>query len=170
MQLTCNTNMYIYMYMYMHKSINVPCFPFPLFLHVHVHGCPCASPCPWCVHVQPCDDYLPCSPPVQCPPRTIKRLLDKNLTFHKAIAWMIILSSAIHVIAHWYNYERLLATPSLSIFRDRVPWEYRSIPQEAQPNLTAYTDADIQLVCRHVVFVHVHVYIYTCMYNVICFL
>ena len=81
---------------------------------------------------------------MQCPPRSIKRLLDKNITFHKAIAWMIILSSAIHVIAHWYNYERLLATPNLTAYRDRIPWAIRSIPNNAQPDLTAYLDADIQ--------------------------
>ena len=69
----------------------------------------------------------------QCPPRTIKRLLDKNLAFHKAIAWVIILSSAIHVIAHWYNYERLLATPTQTEFRERFPEELRRIPNEAQP-------------------------------------
>lgn len=80
---------------------------------------------------------------MQCPPRTIKRLLDKNLTFHKAIAWMIVLSSTIHVIAHWYNYERLLATPSLSAFRERIPWEYRSIPNDAQPNLTVYLNGGV---------------------------
>ena len=71
----------------------------------------------------------------QCPPRTIKRLIDKNLAFHKAIAWMIILSSAIHVIAHWYNYERLVATPNLQVFLERFPWEQRRIPNLAQPSL-----------------------------------
>lgn len=81
---------------------------------------------------------------MQCPPRTIKRLLDKNLTFHKAIAWMIVVSSTIHVIAHWYNYERLLATPLFGDFRRRIPWEYRSVPQNAQPDLSDYLDADIQ--------------------------
>jgi NADPH oxidase len=74
----------------------------------------------------------------RCPPRTVKRLLDKNLTFHKAIAWMIVLSSTIHIIAHWYNYERLLATPGLEAFRMRIPWEIRSIPDAAQPDLSGY--------------------------------
>jgi len=73
----------------------------------------------------------------QCPPRTIKRLIDKNLAFHKAIAWMIIVSSAIHVIAHWYNYERLVATPDLTSFLQRFPWEQRRIPNLAQPSLPA---------------------------------
>ena len=70
----------------------------------------------------------------QCPPRTIKRLLDKNLAFHKAIAWVIILSSAIHVIAHWYNYERLLAAPTQTQFREQFPEELRRIPDAAQPS------------------------------------
>jgi len=73
----------------------------------------------------------------RCPPRTIKRLIDKNLAFHKAIAWMIIISSAIHVIAHWYNYERLVATPDLTSFLQRFPWEQRRIPNLAQPSLPA---------------------------------
>lgn len=69
----------------------------------------------------------------RCPPRTIRRLLDKNLTFHKAIAWMLVVSSAIHVIAHWYNYERLLGLVTLPVLRARWPWETRFIPQDAQP-------------------------------------
>ena len=76
---------------------------------------------------------------MQCPPRQVKRLLDKNLTFHKAIAWMIAVSSAVHVIAHWYNYERLVGLP-LSL--DRWPWESRFVPQNAQPSL-----ADVSVVC-----------------------
>jgi hypothetical protein len=71
----------------------------------------------------------------QCPPRTIRRLLDKNLTFHKAIAWMLVVSSAIHVIAHWYNYERLVGLVDLTTLRNRWPWEARFIPQDAQPGL-----------------------------------
>lgn len=96
---------------------------------------------------------------MQCPPRTIKRLLDKNLTFHKAIAWMIVVSSTIHVIAHWYNYERLLATPTLGIFRERIPWEYRSVPQNAQPDLSAYGDIQPVSAClfASVTYIHVHV-------------
>ena len=73
----------------------------------------------------------------QCPPRTIKRLIDNNLAFHKAIAWMIIVSSSIHVIAHLYNYERLVATPDLTSFLQRFPWEQRRIPNLAQPSLPA---------------------------------
>lgn len=41
-------------------------------------------------------------------PRGVRRVLDKNLTFHKAIAWMLVVSSAMHVMAHYYNYERLV--------------------------------------------------------------
>ena len=74
-------------------------------------------------------------PPPQCPPRTIRRLLDKNLTFHKAIAWMLVASSAVHVIAHWYNYERLVGLVDLRTLRTRWPWELRFVPQLAQPEL-----------------------------------
>ena len=69
---------------------------------------------------------------LQCPPRQIKRLLDKNLTFHKAIAWMIVVSSAVHIIAHWYNYERLLGLNAGNL-QSRWPWEQRFVPQNAQP-------------------------------------
>lgn len=65
----------------------------------------------------------------RCPPRQVKRLLDKNLTFHKAVAWMIVASSAMHVIAHWYNYERLVGLTDLR----RWPWEPRFVPNHAQP-------------------------------------
>ena len=87
----------------------------------------------------------------QCPPRTIKRLLDKNLAFHKAIAWVIIVSSAIHVIAHWYNYERLLAAPSQTDFKERFPEELRRIPDTAQPNLTIVVVScnPNQMFCHH---------------------
>lgn len=77
--------------------------------------------------------FLP--PPPQCPPRTIRRLLDKNLTFHKAIAWMLVVSSAVHVIAHWYNYERLVGLVNLTTLRTRWPWEFRFVPELAQPSL-----------------------------------
>ena len=73
--------------------------------------------------------------PPQCPPRTIKRLLDKNLNFHKAIAWMLVLSSAIHVIAHWYNYERLVATLDNQSLKSTQPWISRNVPERAQPDL-----------------------------------
>ena len=59
----------------------------------------------------------------------MKRILDKNLTFHKAIAWMIIASSAMHVIAHWYNYERLLGLNELPSYI------YEFVPDGAQPPL-----------------------------------
>ena len=79
----------------------------------------------------------------QCPPRTVKRLLDKNLTFHKAIAWMIVVSSAVHVIAHWYNYERLLGLANL----ERWPWEKRMVPSLAQPTLPAGVQIDPITIC-----------------------
>lgn len=45
---------------------------------------------------------------VQVVPRGVRRVLDKNITFHKAIAWMLVISSAMHIMAHYYNYERLV--------------------------------------------------------------
>ncbi|KAL5457609.1 hypothetical protein EMCRGX_G034884 [Ephydatia muelleri] len=50
----------------------------------------------------------------RCMPRTVKRVLDKNLTFHKAVAWTIIAASAMHIMAHYYNYERIAAAVRLN--------------------------------------------------------
>lgn len=38
--------------------------------------------------------------------RTLRKPLDHNLTFHKLVAYMICLHTAIHVIAHLFNFER----------------------------------------------------------------
>lgn len=76
----------------------------------------------------------------------MRRILDKNLTFHKTIAWVIIVSSAMHVIAHWYNYERLLSLATVSKLRAQWPWEVRNAPQNAQPNVQPYVNAGIQIV------------------------
>ncbi|XP_034279689.1 cytochrome b-245 heavy chain [Pantherophis guttatus] len=38
----------------------------------------------------------------------VRRQLDRNLTFHKLVAWMIALHTAIHTIAHLFNVERLV--------------------------------------------------------------
>ena len=60
----------------------------------------------------------------------MRRLLDKNLAFHKAIAWMLVVSSAMHIIAHYYNYERLARyAPPNSL----PPGEQALAPIEALP-------------------------------------
>uniref|UniRef100_A0A8D0U077 NADPH oxidase 2 n=1 Tax=Sus scrofa TaxID=9823 RepID=A0A8D0U077_PIG len=38
--------------------------------------------------------------------RTLRKQLDHNLTFHKLVAYMICLHTAIHIIAHLFNFER----------------------------------------------------------------
>ncbi|PIO33163.1 hypothetical protein AB205_0082470, partial [Aquarana catesbeiana] len=43
-----------------------------------------------------------------CCGRSIRRQLDRNLTFHKMVAWMIALHTAIHTVAHLFNVERLV--------------------------------------------------------------
>uniref|UniRef100_A0A8C1AWE4 NADPH oxidase 2 n=1 Tax=Cyprinus carpio carpio TaxID=630221 RepID=A0A8C1AWE4_CYPCA len=40
--------------------------------------------------------------------RTAARQLDRNLTFHKLVAYMIALHTAIHIIAHLFNFERFM--------------------------------------------------------------
>ena len=44
--------------------------------------------------------------------------MDKNLTFHKAVAWMIIAASAMHIMAHYYNYERIAAAVRLNLLNN----------------------------------------------------
>ncbi|XP_006133990.1 NADPH oxidase 2 [Pelodiscus sinensis] len=41
-----------------------------------------------------------------CCSTRIRRQLDRNLTFHKMVAWMIALHTAIHTVAHLFNVER----------------------------------------------------------------
>ncbi|KAF4093260.1 hypothetical protein AMELA_G00000210 [Ameiurus melas] len=43
---------------------------------------------------------------VQCCSRTAARQLDKNITFHKLVAYMIAFHTAVHTIAHLFNFER----------------------------------------------------------------
>ncbi|XP_074839495.1 NADPH oxidase 2 [Carettochelys insculpta] len=41
-----------------------------------------------------------------CCSTRVRRQLDRNLTFHKMVAWMIALHTAIHTVAHLFNVER----------------------------------------------------------------
>ncbi|XP_029113156.1 NADPH oxidase 1 [Scleropages formosus] len=41
-----------------------------------------------------------------CCGRSLRKQLDKNLTFHKLVAYMIALMTAVHTIAHLFNMER----------------------------------------------------------------
>ncbi|XP_035249970.1 cytochrome b-245 heavy chain [Anguilla anguilla] len=40
--------------------------------------------------------------------RTAARQLDRNLTFHKLVAYMIAFHTAIHILAHLFNFERFM--------------------------------------------------------------
>lgn len=40
-----------------------------------------------------------------CCPRRVRRLLDKNITFHKLCAYMIVIMTAIHYYAHCFNVQ-----------------------------------------------------------------
>ncbi|XP_005090645.1 cytochrome b-245 heavy chain [Aplysia californica] len=42
-----------------------------------------------------------------CCPQILRRQLDKNITYHKYIAYMICLHTAIHISAHCFNFEKL---------------------------------------------------------------
>ena len=72
-----------------------------------------------------------------CAPRGIRALLDKNLTFHQWFAWAIVVGSAIHTGAHWYNYERFVANAGSNMS-----------PEEANPPGIGPTNpSDPVLVC-----------------------
>ncbi|GAA6095276.1 NADPH oxidase 1 [Tachysurus ichikawai] len=45
-----------------------------------------------------------------CCGRTLRKQLDKNLTFHKLVAYMIALMTAVHTIAHLFNVERFISS------------------------------------------------------------
>lgn len=45
---------------------------------------------------------------IVCCGRSVRRQIDRNLSFHKLVAWMIALHTAIHTVAHLFNVERLV--------------------------------------------------------------
>ncbi|XP_076159140.1 NADPH oxidase 2 [Alosa pseudoharengus] len=45
---------------------------------------------------------------VQICSRTAARQLDKNITFHKLVAYMIAFHTAVHIMAHLFNFERFM--------------------------------------------------------------
>uniref|UniRef100_A0A8C9W595 NADPH oxidase 2 n=1 Tax=Scleropages formosus TaxID=113540 RepID=A0A8C9W595_SCLFO len=45
---------------------------------------------------------------IQVSDRSAARQLDRNLTFHKLVAYMIALHTAIHILAHLFNFERFM--------------------------------------------------------------
>ncbi|KAJ3584133.1 hypothetical protein NHX12_014629, partial [Muraenolepis orangiensis] len=42
---------------------------------------------------------------IQCCSRTAARQLDRNITFHKLVAYMIAFHTAVHILAHLFNFE-----------------------------------------------------------------
>ncbi|XP_038616562.1 cytochrome b-245 heavy chain [Tachyglossus aculeatus] len=69
-----------------------------------------------------------------CCSTRIRRQLDRNLTFHKMVAWMIALHTTIHTIAHLFNVEWCVNAKvnissdeysvALSVFEDKVNQTY----------------------------------------------
>ncbi|XP_042562291.1 cytochrome b-245 heavy chain [Clupea harengus] len=45
---------------------------------------------------------------IQMCSRTAARQLDRNITFHKLVAYMIAFHTAVHIIAHLFNFERFM--------------------------------------------------------------
>ncbi|CAL8291031.1 unnamed protein product [Lota lota] len=43
-----------------------------------------------------------------CCSRTAARQLDRNITFHKLVAYMIAFHTAVHILAHLFNFERFM--------------------------------------------------------------
>ena len=50
---------------------------------------------------------------LQCTPRSVRRVLDKNLTFHKWIAWAIAFHTALHTGSHMFNYKYFISAYDL---------------------------------------------------------
>ncbi|XP_061571442.1 LOW QUALITY PROTEIN: cytochrome b-245 heavy chain [Cololabis saira] len=42
---------------------------------------------------------------IQCCSRTAARQIDRNITFHKLVAYMIAFHTAVHIVAHLFNFE-----------------------------------------------------------------
>ncbi|XP_043107902.1 cytochrome b-245 heavy chain [Puntigrus tetrazona] len=53
--------------------------------------------------------------------RTAARQLDRNITFHKLVAYMIALHTAIHIVAHLFNFERFMDS-QLMINSSHLPY------------------------------------------------
>ncbi|XP_062511331.1 uncharacterized protein LOC134187231 [Corticium candelabrum] len=49
----------------------------------------------------------------RCTPRSVRRVLDKNLTFHKWIAWAIAFHTALHTGSHMFNYKYFISAYDL---------------------------------------------------------
>ncbi|KAG7261069.1 hypothetical protein CRUP_031664 [Coryphaenoides rupestris] len=45
---------------------------------------------------------------IQCCSRTAARQFDRNITFHKLVAYMIAFHTAVHILAHLFNFERFM--------------------------------------------------------------
>ena len=56
-----------------------------------------------------CRNLLSFIKEIPCLPRGFTRVLDKNITFHKMIAYMICFGTALHVGAHVFNFEKLVS-------------------------------------------------------------
>ncbi|XP_076466941.1 NADPH oxidase 2-like [Babylonia areolata] len=53
-----------------------------------------------------------------CCHQNVRRMLDKNITYHKYIAYMICVHTAIHIGAHYFDFERLQLAHSTSDVRE----------------------------------------------------
>lgn len=78
-----------------------------------------------------------------CCGRNIRRQLDRNLTFHKMVAWMIALHTTIHTAAHLFNVERCVDArveangtiqAVLSDFEDQEGESYLNFVRSRAPN------------------------------------
>ncbi|BFZ09967.1 hypothetical protein BsWGS_13006 [Bradybaena similaris] len=72
------------------------------------------------------DEYYYLRVLVGCCPRFLCRQLDKNITYHTYVAYMICIQTAIHVGAHCFNFEQLAAAKrvtesNLVNFLSRLP-------------------------------------------------
>lgn len=55
-----------------------------------------------------CRNLLSLIRDIPCLPHAVGRILDKNITFHRCIAYMICFATALHVGSHVFNFEHLI--------------------------------------------------------------
>ncbi|KAM6951945.1 NADPH oxidase 1 [Lycodopsis pacificus] len=89
-----------------------------------------------------------------CCGRTMRKQLDKNLSFHKLVAYMIALMTAVHLIAHllnveWYNNSRRGEYDNLSTALSNLS---DSAPNSTYLNPIRTTDVDAQQTPTYFVF------------------
>jgi len=71
-----------------------------------------------------------------CLPAVVSRIMDKNITFHRMIAYMICLATALHVGAHIYNFEALVLSRDTIKYPDATTQFLNNLADDTTTNTT----------------------------------